>query len=434
MSGPVEPPQEQRAGEQRGGEPPGELRIAAPADAGERLRAIGAATAGVAHDVNNLLSGIDAAAALALDRPGLDPETLDDLKEIRRAVTRGATLIRTLLATGTRPPRAARPRPLDPELAAAAAVIRRLLPPSVRFTQRLEAAGCRVAIEPDALHHALLNLALNARDAMPGGGTLVLRSAERVLRTPFPTLPPPATCEFVPAGRYVVVSLRDSGPGISPEIAPRLFESFFTTKPGGSGLGLGQVRERVRAAGGFLALGGRPGLGMVARLFLPLADAAPAPDPASAWLVEDEPVLRRMMQRALQAAGWRVRSAESAEAALGAVGPATARPAVLICDLTLPGMDGLALLRALRRRWPELPAVLVSGYDETALPSGAAFLRKPFALAELSARVAQMARTPSRMAVAGGEPAVPEEAAPEEATRQPAPGSHPSPEPGPGDS
>ena len=365
-----------------------------PDDAAERLRAIGAQTAGVAHDVNNLLTGIDAAAVLALDRPGLDPETRADLAEIRRAVARGATLVRTLLATGARPARPLRPRPIDPEVAEAAVVIRRLLPRSVGFVQRLAAGGCRVRIDPDRLHHALLNLALNARDAMPMGGRLSLRSAELVLRTPFPTLPPPTPSEPVPPGRYVVVSLRDTGAGIAPGVAARLFTPFFTTKPGGAGLGLGQVRDSLRAAGGILALGGRVGQGTVARLFLPLADPPPSPDPAAVWLVEDEPVLRRLMQRALLGAGWRVSAAGSAEAALAAIGPATPRPAALLCDLSLPGMDGLALLRALRRRWPELPAVLMSGYDSVLLPPGAGFLRKPFALAELDALVGRLAGPP----------------------------------------
>ena len=364
-------------------------------DAAERLRAIGAQTAGVAHDVNNLLTGIDAAAALALDRPGLDPETRADLTEIRLAVARGAALVQTLLATGARPSRPPRPCPLDPELAAAAVVIHRLLPPSVRFVQLLRAAGCRVRIDPDQLHHALLNLALNARDAMPAGGTLSLRSAELVLRRPLPTLPPPTPAELVPPGRYVVVSLRDTGPGIAPEVAAQLFTPFFSTRRGGSGLGLSQVRQSLSVAGGYLALGGRPGHGAVARLFLPLADPPPRQDPASVWLVEDEPVLRRLIQQGLHGAGWRVSAVGSAEAALAEIGPATPPPAVLLCDLSLPGMDGLALLRVLRRRWPALPAVLMSGHDNVRLPQAAAFLHKPFALTELAALVARLAGEPS---------------------------------------
>ena len=382
---------------------PAESRDPVPPNVAERLAAIGAQTAGVAHDVNNLLAGIDAAAALALERAGLDPATQEDLQEIRRAVGRGTALVRSLLATGARPPRPPRPRPLDPELVAAAAVIRRLLPVSVRFTTRLEATGCRVRMDPDRLHHALLNLALNARDAMHEGGSLLLRSTEQLLRRPFPTRLPVVRGAEVPSGHYAVVSLRDSGGGIPPELLARLGEPFVTARPGGTGLGLLQVREALRMAGGYLAFGGRAGQGTVVRLFLPLADPPPQPDPGAVWLVEDEPTLRRTLQRALHEAGWRVHAAASAEAALVAIGPATPRPAALVGDLTLPGMDGLGLLRALRRRWPDLPAVLVSGYAVGALPLGAAFLQKPFALADLTRLLAGLpagspAGSPERMA------------------------------------
>ncbi len=361
-------------------------------DPAERLRRIGAATAGVAHDVNNILAGIDAIAATAAARAGLDPETAAELSEIRAAVARGAGLVHSLLTTGARPPRPARPRPLDPALAGAASMIRRLLPPDIRFAVRLAAPGRRVRIDPDRLHAALLNLAINARHAMAAGGALQLSSAERILRAPLPTLPPPAAADPVPPGRYAVVSLRDTGPGLAPEAAAKLFTPFASARAGGTGLGLISVRDTLRAAGGYLALGPRPGEGpgLVARMFLPLADA-PAPDPAAIWLIEDEPGLRTLFARALRDAGWQVTAFDSAEVALTLRGPATARPALLVCDVGLPGMDGPALVRALRRRWRGLPAVLISGYDDTATPAGCAFLRKPFALAELVAEVERLA-------------------------------------------
>ena len=370
---------------------------AAPDDPAERLRRIGAATAGVAHDLNNILAGIDAIAATAVARAGLDPETAAELAEIRAAVARGAGLVRALLTTGARPPRPARPRPLDPELAGAASMIRRLLPPEIRFAVRLAAPGRRVRIDPDRLHAALLNLAINARHAMAAGGALQLSSAERILRAPLPTLPPPGPADHlppdaVPPGRYAVVSLRDTGPGLAPELAAKLFTPFVSTRAGGTGLGLISVRDSLRAAGGYLVLGPRPGegSGLVARMFLPLADA-PVPDPAAIWLVEDEPGLRTLFARALRDAGWQVTALDSAEMALALHGPGTARPALLVCDVGLPGMDGPALVHALRRRWRGLPAVLMSGYDDTATPAGCAFLRKPFALAELVAEVGRLA-------------------------------------------
>ena len=336
-------------------------------------------------------------------------------------MARGTALVRRLLADGTRPPRPTRPRPLDPMLGAAAEVIRRVLPPGVRFVLRPGAAGCRVRIDPDRLHHALLNLAANAADAVRAdGGTLTLHSAPRVLSAPEPALilPAPAPAqpapaqpapaqpapvqappvqaplaEPVPPGSYAVITLRDTGAGIAPELAAQLFSPFVTTKATGTGLGLVSVLETMRAAGGHVALTSRPGHGTEVRLFLPLADPPPGRPAASLLLVEDEPALRRLAARALRGAGWQVRAAGSAEAAL-ALARTAPSPALLLCDLELPGMDGVMLLGALRERWPELPAVLMSGYAENALPPGlgrVAFLRKPFTLAELLALVGQTA-------------------------------------------
>ena len=352
----------------------------------DRLARIGAATAMVAHDLNNVLAGIDAAAEAAAARA--DPETAAALGEIRAGVARGGALIRALLHEGRGPSRPPRARQLDALLAEALPVMARLLPPAVRLIAHLAAAEAPVRIDPDRFHAALLNLAANAGQAMGSTGTLRVTSAVRQLRRPFPTLSV-AGAPMVPPGRWAVVSLRDSGPGITPELAARLFTPFVTTRAEGTGLGLLSVRETMRAAGGHLALGGGAGRGLVARLFrpLPAAPAAPvAPDPGAVWLVEDEAPLRGLMARALSQAGWRIVEADSAEAAL-ALPPA--RPAFVVADLTLPGRDGVRLLRALRRRWPGLGCVLISGYESSgdATPAGTVFLRKPFALAALVAAV-----------------------------------------------
>lgn len=350
----------------------------------DRLARIGAATAMVAHDLNNILAGIDAAAEAAAARA--DPETAAALGEIRAGVARGVALIRALLHEGRGPPRPPRARQLDALLAEALPVMARLLPPGVRLIARPGAAEAPVRIDPDRFHAALLNLAANAGQAMGPTGTLRVTSVVRQLRRPFPTLPVPGA-PMVPPGRWAVVSLRDTGPGITPELAARLFTPFVTTRAEGTGLGLLSVRETMHAAGGHLALGGG-GRGLAARLFLPLPAASVAPDPGAVWLVEDEAPLRGLMARALSQAGWRIVEADSAEAAL-ALPPA--RPACVVADLTLPGRDGLRLLRALRRRWPGLGSVLISGYESSgdATPAGTVFLRKPFPLAALVAAVGQ---------------------------------------------
>ncbi len=351
-------------------------------DPQDRLARIGARTAMVVHDLNNILGGIDAAAAAT--RAG-DPDSAVALAEIRAAVARGAALVRGLLREGRTPPRPRRPCPLDAALTEAIPVLARLLPPGVHLTTRLAAPEARVRIDPDRFHAALLNLVVNAAQAIGTAGTLRLTSAVCALRVPFPSLPVPSLPAPgpapVPPGRWAVVSLRDSGPGLTAEVAAHLFTPFFTTKPDGTGLGLLSVRDTLAEAGGHLALGGSLGQGLVARLFLPLPDL-PAPDPGAIWVVEDEAPLRRLMARALRQAGWRVTEADSAETAIAL--PA-ARPALVVADLTLPGMGGSRLLRALRRRWPGLRAILISGYESEgdATPSKGVFLRKPFALAAL---------------------------------------------------
>jgi two-component system cell cycle sensor histidine kinase/response regulator CckA len=264
----------------------------------------------------------------------------------------------------------------------------RLLPPGVRLIARLAAGAARVRIDADRFHAALLNLAANAGQAMGSQGQLRVTSQVRLLRRPLPTLPRPAA-PLVPPGRWAVVTLRDSGPGIPPELMARLFTPFVTTRAEGTGLGLLSVRITLAEAGGHLVLGGGRRPGLTARLFLPLspAAAAEAAPGREVWLVEDEAPLRRLMARALREAGWRVTEADSAEAAL-ALPPV--RPARVVADLTLPGRDGVRLLRALRRRWRGLGCVLISGYESAggATPAGTVFLRKPFALAALVAALA----------------------------------------------
>jgi two-component system cell cycle sensor histidine kinase/response regulator CckA len=314
-----------------------------------------------------------------------------------------------------------------------AETLTRVLGDRMRLRLELEEPGRQVYVDPTQLEQVLINLAANARDAMPAGGTLTVRTGhlalyrEQVLGT-----------EIMPAGRYVTVDVEDTGEGIPPEILPLVFDPFFTTRRerGGSGLGLSTVQGIVRQSGGFVALESVVGQGTQVRFWLPrheetavvvgnAAPAAPVPTapmivaskvekakkpPAETpsqlppaerlvLLVEDEESVRRLTERALQRAGWQVSAVDSAEAALewlprqgGATGGATGRPSVLVSDILLPGMDGTQLVRAVRAVWPDLPAILVSGYTDSALlddltAQGVSFLSKPFRLKDLVACV-----------------------------------------------
>ncbi|HSU04146.1 MAG TPA: ATP-binding protein, partial [Acetobacteraceae bacterium] len=355
-----------------------------------------AAIACVAHDVNNLLSAIMAAADAALARPG-DPACRADLLQIRTNAQRGAARLWRLLSDD---PAAAHHstselRPIDPTIEAIADTLRYVAGSDIRLEITYGAPEQLVLLNADDLHDALLNLTTNARDAMSGQGSLTLRTSVETMPAP-PNSPP----DSPPLGRYVLIELRDSGPGVVPALHQQIFEPFFTTKqPGhGTGLGLYSVRKTAQQHGGFVTLSGAPGGGTAVRLYLPVTQEKPlGGNGRLVLLVEDEPALRRLTTRALTGHGWRVIAAEDGEALLTALShdlDSEDRPAVLISDMTLPGLDGPAVVRAVRQTWPELPVVLISGYAGTNLPAGldrATFLRKPFGIAELARQVSGIA-------------------------------------------
>ena len=267
----------------------------------------------------------------------------------------------------------------------------------------------------------LLNLAVNARDAMPGGGTLTLSSGHATLYRPRL-----AGAETIPPGRYVTITVADTGGGIPDAVMPRIFEPFFTTKraSGGTGLGLPTVLGIVRQSDGFLEVASEVGIGTSVVVYLPRHEAPAeattpppitpppitptprAPAPAATHggdrivlVVEDEEPVRRVLARALTRAGWRVLAAETAESALEMLGDhadsAESQLSVVISDVVMPGMDGPALVRAVRLICPNVPAVLVSGYAEPVLrqdllAADIAFLAKPYATAELLDLVARL--------------------------------------------
>ncbi len=351
--------------------------------AAERLELLGRLACGVAHDLNNVLAaircGVDAMRAGAVS-----PAALAELQVIEDAARRGSALIGQLLAFA-RPGQAAPGQVvLDAAVAELAPMLRRLLGPGVRLELDLGAPGARVRLQAVQLDQLLLNLAANAGDAMPEGGRLGIVTRREA------------------AG--VVLEVRDSGRGIPPEAMPRLFEPFFTTRAaaGGTGLGLATVRSILDGAGGRSAGESSPGSGAGFRIRLPeagTADEAPAMGEGPVLLVEDEPVLQRLAERVLRRAGHASLLAGSAEAALDLLERSPA-PGLLVCDIALPGMDGVALARRLRDRWPRLPVVLASGYGgqrEGLAAEGFHWLAKPYTPEELMAALAAARHPPGRV-------------------------------------
>ena len=372
-----------------------------------KLQAIGALAGGVAHDFNNLLQAIIGAGESLADRQGLADDAREDVTMILGGARRGAALVRQLLAFAGQQTLQPRVVAVNSAVAALAPLLRRSLGERVQLQVELDEPGRFVTVDPGQLDQVLVNLSINARDAMPNGGTLVLRTGRRTLLAA-----QPGGVEAIPAGRYVMLEVQDTGTGIAPEVLPRIFEPFFTTRHDrGSGLGLSTVLGIVRQSAGFLEVESTAGQGSVFRILLPrsaapAAAAPPLPKAAESrpaegglvLLVEDEDAIRRLAQRALERQGWRVLAADCGESALALLTPDAALCCV-VTDMVMPGIDGATLAQEVRARLgrPTLPAIIVSGYAEVPLhgaidASATAFLPKPYSLRDLAARVAAVAR------------------------------------------
>jgi len=366
----------------------------------QKMDAIGRLAGGVAHDFNNLLGVVLGHAELLEQELPADAGQRESTREIARAAMRGAELARQLLALGRRS--ISRPRRVDvaTELAEAGRLLRRLIPANIGL--ECEAAPGLWGIEVDPIHltQVLVNLALNARDAVGDGGSIRIAAANdavdarraRVLGA------------FEP-GDYVRFDVVDDGAGIAPDLLPRIFEPFFSTKQEGprAGFGLATVYGLVRQAGGWTRVESRAGEGTCISVWLPRCDRAdrtpsgesevrgerPPESPRAVLLVEDQPELRGSLERMLRALGYQVVSAGSAEEAVRRFRE-HGEVALLLSDVVLPARNGKQLASELRTLRPELPVVLMSGYSAVSeedfkelVDAGYAFLQKPFGLQEL---------------------------------------------------
>jgi len=378
--------------------------MAAQMAEGDRLQALGRLAGGIAHDFNNLLAVVLGAADDAANSlgPVSDPAVAGELEQIRQAAQRGAALVRQLLAYARQQVLAPKLVSLNAAVEGMAQLLRPLLGRRISLEVTLDEPGRMVRIDPSQLDRVLMNLAMNARQAMPEGGRLCLSTGRTLLLQPLAGGP-----EEVPPGRWTVLEVADTGPGIAPELLPRIFEPFFTSRSqqGGTGLGLATVHGIVRQSGGYLVVDSTPGQGTRIRILLPRVEetepAMPAasPTPLEAapprsqssgplLLVEDEAPLRSLAERALRRAGWEVVAAEDGEAALALVEEGALAPVAVVSDVMMPGMGGVALATALRQRLPGLPVLLVSGYAPSVVQNGLdesdmRYLAKPYRPAEL---------------------------------------------------
>jgi PAS domain S-box-containing protein len=367
----------------------------------QKLEAIGTLANGIAHDFNNLLAAITGYADLALDSTAPDDPRYADLQQIVHAAQRGAGLTRQLLAFSR--PAAPERKALNP--ADLVQEVFRLLRPTIPSTIAIDAAPAVDSwmVEADAaqVQQVLVNLVVNARDALPNGGNIGITSANVLLDAA------QARRLDVAAGRYVRLSVADDGVGMDEQIVGRIFEPFFTTKAHGKGTGLGLAITLgiVRGHGGVIDVTSRPGQGTTVAVYLPAGgSSARVAETGGAGVtrgqgelilvVDDEPAVRQLGRRILERYGYRTLIAEDGRSAVEVFRAHAAEVAAVVLDLTMPGMDGRATFYALREI-SDVPIVFSSGQSAAELSAQLAapdtlFIAKPYNLAELTRAIAQV--------------------------------------------
>jgi two-component system cell cycle sensor histidine kinase/response regulator CckA len=365
----------------------------------QKMEAIGRLAGGVAHDFNNLLMAISGHTELLARR--IPQEHHRHLDHIRKATEQAAGLTRQLLAFSRKQELQVETVSLNDVITATHKLLRRIIGEDVALQLRLDPDTFPVRADPGLIGQVLMNLAVNARDAMPQGGRLTIETANVELARP------PAAAPALAPGCYAQLSMIDTGLGMTEDVLDRLFEPFFSTKEHGTGTGLGlaMVYGTVKQTGGQIGVESAPGKGTTFRLYFPRASrddgerpAAVAPPPSvprgseTILAVEDETEVRDLLASMLEGLGYRVLAAQDSSAALLASREYDGPIDLLLTDVVLPGMSGPALGRALCGLRPEARVLYASGYPEGSgpvhdIPEGAVLLRKPFSLEELASTV-----------------------------------------------
>jgi signal transduction histidine kinase/CheY-like chemotaxis protein len=366
----------------------------------EKLEAIARLAGGIAHDFNNMLSVILAVSDQILTHRSSRSVT-DDIKTVQSAAERARDLTRQLLAFS-------RGQYLRPEVfqlnelaQRLEPILRQLLGETIQLELRLDADLCRVRADPAQFDQVLTNLVVNARDAMPQGGTLLIETANLTVQ------PKRGAGDLdVPPGRYARLSVTDSGTGMDSATLAKAFEPFFTTKSNGSGLGLPTAYGIVKQSGGHLDVNSRLGVGTTFRILLPETEQRPTsvippapsdrPGTETVLLVDDEPLVREATRRTLRSLGYQVIGARSADDALKIAADKVDAIDLVITDVMMPGMNGLELARELGKIRPALKVLFISGYtagvlaERGFLHENLNFLQKPVARDALAGRIREL--------------------------------------------
>ncbi|MGO9616134.1 MAG: PAS domain S-box protein [Bryobacteraceae bacterium] len=369
----------------------------------QKLESIGRLAGGVAHDFNNLLTVINGYSDMLIkDLPEGDPQR-QAIEEIRGAGERAAALTKQLLTFSRR--QIGRPRPLDLNalISGAERMLQRLIGEDILLDTSLDPALELVEADPGQMNQVLLNLSVNARDAMPDGGRLILRTTN--VRFDGENAPP--DCQ---PGAYVKLTVADTGAGMDEQAIEHLFEPFFTTKPSGlgTGLGLATVYGIVKQGRGSILVHNQPGKGCSFEIHLPRAEGPAEPDPPAAFelpedrkdltmlVVEDQANVRRLVSHALRVCAYHVLEAANGDEALRLVEALQGRCQLVVTDVVMPGISGKTLAEELSVRWPHIKVLFISGYpNEVLLRHGLGngainYLEKPFTPSELAAKVREV--------------------------------------------
>lgn len=377
----------------------------------QKMQAVGQLAGGVAHDFNNLLTAMTGFCDLLLQRHGPGDQSFADVMQIKQNTNRAANLVRQLLAFSRQQTLIPRVIDLTEMLADLSHLLRRLIGENVTFDLVHGRDLNPVKVDAGQLEQVLINLVVNARDAMPSGGTIALHTGNTTTVKPLRQ-----GDEAMPPGDYVLIEVVDTGSGIPPDLLERIFEPFFTTKDigQGTGLGLSTAFGIIKQFGGFVFVDSTPGVGTTFSIYLPAWDGPvdvgevggeagidqDLTGSGTVLLVEDEDPVRLFAARALRSKGYTVIEARSGEAALELLDREAPSLDLMVTDVVMPGVDGPTLVKAVRETRPDLPVVCISGYSEDALRQriadthGMAFLPKPFSLKQLAQAVKQTAARP----------------------------------------
>jgi two-component system, cell cycle sensor histidine kinase and response regulator CckA len=369
----------------------------------QKLEAVGRLAGGIAHDFNNVLTAIlGSSELLLLDTPPGAPKR-EELEIIRDAATRARDLIRQLLAFSARQVLTPTVLDLNDLVNNVTKLLRRLIGEDVELGTALAPDLAAVRADPGQIEQVLVNLAVNARDAMPKGGRLTIETANTEVANA-------ASQHEVPPGRYVRLQVTDTGVGMDAETRGRLFEPFFTTKPRGKGTGLGlpMVYGIVRQSGGHVTVASAPGAGTTFEIYLPRVDepveptrtagpvAAPARGHETVLLAEDEQLVRLLALKVLEQAGYRVLVAAGGAEALRIAERHDGPIHLLLTDMVMPEMSGRELMHQLTELRPGVRVLYMSGYSDEAiaghgvLDPDTAFMQKPFTPAALTGKVREV--------------------------------------------